>query len=199
MSETKFLEIEHKYLVAKDFNLDLFRSKLAGLGFKKKTQIKVRDTYYLTSCCDDFIYRHRFDEELQHLTVKSLTGDSELRVEVNLDLGHHCGNQAEAVEAFLKPQAIVWSGSLVKQVEAYYFEDAEIVYYEACAGTKEVNCVEIEAKDQSSIALAKRVLAEYAERLDLDVNTRSERSLFQILLSSQLPDDLSARFSHMQP
>jgi hypothetical protein len=36
--------------------------------------------------------RHRFDAELHRLTLRSLEADTEVRVEVNLDPGHHAGD-----------------------------------------------------------------------------------------------------------
>ena len=103
--------------------------------------------YFLTAdgLARRVLFRHRYDAELHHLTVKGVGADTEMRVEVNLDLGHHRGNQDAQVDAFLDQLGVIWRGTLHKTLEAWYFPDCEVVYYEALASSGSVRCVEFEA------------------------------------------------------
>src|SRR3977135_2227891 len=92
--DLRFKEIEHKYIVDEGVDVQRFRDRVASLCPTRTGSIRVRDRYYLTEAgrARRFVIRHRYDTELHHLTVKTLDADTEVRVEVNLDLGHHAGN-----------------------------------------------------------------------------------------------------------
>ena len=93
----RFIEIEHKFIVPDGFDDARLRQALAELGPTRTNRIRVRDRYYLTAhgLAQGFVLRHRFDEELQQLTLKSLGGDIEVREEVNLELGGREGEELE--------------------------------------------------------------------------------------------------------
>lgn len=190
MSGTDFLEIEHKFLVDAGWDVQAFHQRLASLGYQRSTQVAVTDTYYITAAVPGHIYRHRYDQELQQLTVKSLTADPEVRLEVNLELGHEHGPQAAAVAAFLKPLDVLWTGTLAKKVWAYYFADCEVVYYQANYGDDHVACVEVEAIGASDLGAAKETLRQYEYNLGFQPEMRTSQSLFDLLLKPHLPQDM---------
>jgi hypothetical protein len=181
--ELRFHEIEHKFVVGDDFDLEAFAAKLEALRPTRKTSIRVRDTYYLldTEASPRFVIRHRYDEELHHLTLKTVEADTQVRREINLDLGHHAGDQRAQVEAFLGLLGVAWSGSLEKDLRVWYFADAEVVHYRATTGERAVSCVEFEATRKPSLPEALEVLERYERATGFDRDTRSHRSLVQIL------------------
>lgn len=179
----RFTEIEHKFVVDDNFDLEVFRDTLARLKPSKIRALRVRDRYFLLegSAARKFIIRHRFDQELHHLTVKTIDRDPELRGEVNLDLGHHVGDQKDQVEAFLGHVGIVWSGTLNKNMEVWYFPDSEVVYYEASTDSRVVRCVEFEAVRKDSVEDALATLSTYERLTGFDKAVRSRLSLPQML------------------
>ena len=181
MSETRFKEIEHKFVLGDDFDLADFRDRMRALGPEKTTALTVRDVYYWSRRHPRVIYRHRYDHELQHLSVKSLDQDSEVRLEVNLDLGQHRGDQRRAVEAFLDTLEIDWRGEIEKEIEVYHFPDCEVVYYRGSSQTDAVACVEFEARRQDSIAAALAVLDRYEALTGFDARERTPRTLVELL------------------
>ncbi|MEM7582777.1 MAG: hypothetical protein AAF560_05310 [Acidobacteriota bacterium] len=185
----RFKEIEHKFVVPDDFDLDALRSELKALGPTGTTVQDVRDVYYFTRHQPQYIYRHRCDQELQHLSVKSIERDSEVRLEVNLDLGQHRGDQQAAVEEFLATFDVVWRGVIDKQIEVYYFPDCEVVYYRAQADSRRVSCVEFEAVGAASLADALAILSRYEQRVGFASRERTAKTLVEILF----PDE-SRRF-----
>jgi len=181
MSEVSFKEIEHKFVVGDDFDLEGFRTRMRSLRPAGTTALAVRDVYYWSQHHPQMVYRHRYDRELQHLSVKSLAGDPEVRLEVNLDLGQHRGDQQPAVEAFLATLDVSWRGEIRKQIEVYYFPDCEIVHYRASAGERSVACVELEAKRQTSTAGALEILGKYEQLTGFDPRRRSATPLVELL------------------
>ena len=184
MSGSRFQEIEHKFVVGDDFDLAALRRTLLRHGPAKTTSLAVRDVYYATEHQPGYIYRHRYDRELQHLSVKSLEADAEIRLEVNLDLGQHRGDQQAAVEAFLATLGVAWRGEIHKQIEVFYFPDCEVVYYQASADSRSVRCVEFEAVHASSILAAKDVLEKYEKLAGFAHRRRTTKTLVEILFPS---------------
>ncbi len=178
---TRFKEIEHKFVVGDDFDLEAFRARMQSLGPTRTTALAVRDVYYWSERHRQVVYRHRYDHELQHLSVKSLEKDTEVRVEVNLDLGQHRGDQQPAVEAFLDTLEIAWRGEIEKQIEVYYFADCEVVYYRGASESESVACVEFEARRQDSIDDALDVLRRYEKRTGFEERRRSSKTLVELL------------------
>lgn len=179
----QFQEIEHKFEVADDFDLDGFAAALEALGPSRQTAIRVTDTYYLTSSgrAGGFVIRHRYDEELHHLTLKTLEADTEVRQEINLDLGHHAGNQQARVDAFLEHFGVEWRGSLEKELRVWYFPDAEIVHYRATTEDGSAHCVEFEATEKPTLAAALATVRRYESATGFDEADRSHRPLVEIL------------------
>ena len=81
MPDLRFTEIEHKYVVDAQFDLQRFREVLVSLSPPRTGAICVRDRYYLTAGgqAGGFLIRHRFDPELHHLTLKAVGSDTEAR------------------------------------------------------------------------------------------------------------------------
>ena len=185
----RFTEIEHKFLVDAGFDLAAFRRTLAALGPERTDALQVRDRYLLTSDgqARHYILRHRFDRELHQLTIKSLASDPEVRDEINLDLGHHRGDQAAQVDAFAGRMGIVWRGDLQKTLEVWYFADCEVVHYVATSGDRTAHCVEFEAIRQATLPDALAVIARYEQATGFDPSTRSRQSLVDLLFPGVLP------------
>lgn len=191
-SDLRFHEIEHKFVVDDTFDVAQFDSALNALHPTRTAALQVRDTYYLTteSRAGRFVIRHRFDHELHHLTLKSLEKDAQVRQEINIDLGHHRGDQREAVDAFLQRLGLDWHGSLQKDLRVWYFPDAEIVSYTASTATRSVRCVEFEATKKDSVDEALDIVARYEQATGFDRAQRSLRSLLQLLFP-EVDDRLS--------
>ena len=183
MHDVQFKEIEHKFEVADDFDLDRFRGRVMALRPVRTNAIQVRDRYFLTETGQQrrFLLRHRLDNEIQQLTLKSLSDDTEVRDEINLDLGHHAGDQSLAVDAFVHHLGVRWSGTITKDIAVWYFDDCEVVHYRATAGARAVRCVEFEATRKDSVADALAIVERYERATGLHGFTRSRASLPQLL------------------
>ena len=130
MDVTRFKEIEHKFVVGPTFDLDAFDRALTAIGPTRRNRIEVRDEYFLTAdgLARGYVVRHRYDRELHQLTLKSRERDPQVRDEITLDLGHHSGEQREAVEAFVSRMGLQWSGTVTKDLRVWYFPDCEVVH-----------------------------------------------------------------------
>ncbi len=179
----RFTEIEHKFVVDEGFDLPRFREQLALLGPTRTGTVAVRDRYFLTEGghARRVLFRHRFDAELHHLTVKRLETDPEIRLEVNLDLGHHRGSQDAQVEAFLGQLGVIWQGTLHKALEVWYFPDCEVVDYQASTSARTVRCVEFEATRKGSMDEALAIVERFERATGFDRAVRSRVSLPQLL------------------
>ena len=179
----QFKEIEHKYIVDEHFDLLRFRQAVEALGPIRTGTVGVEDRYFLTEGgrARRFLMRHRYDAELHHLTIKSLEADTEVRVEVNLDLGHQAGQQAPQVDAFMNLLGVVWSGTLHKDLEVWYFPDCEVVYYRASTPSRSVRCVEFEARRKDSLEEALATVERFERATGFSGAARSRLSLPQIL------------------
>ena len=181
--DLRYTEIEHKFVVGDDFDLTRFRAAVERLHPTRTIALQVRDRYFLTEAGrrGRFILRHRYDAELHHLTLKSLARDTEVRSEVNLDLGHHAGDQASAVDAFVERLGVTWRGVIIKDLTVWDFPDMEVAHYRASTGARAVECVEFEATRKHSLDAALRTVVRYERATGLGGATRSRRSLPQIL------------------
>lgn len=179
----RFKEIEHKFIVSDRFDLAGFRQAVAALGPTRTSTVTVQDRYFLTEGgrARRCLIRHRYDAELHHLTIKSLEADSEVRVEVNLDLGHQAGPQAAQVDAFMAQLGVIWRGELTKALEVWYFPDCEVVYYEASTASRAVRCVEFEATRKDSLPEALATVERFERATGFDGASRTRESLPQIL------------------
>jgi hypothetical protein len=192
----RFTEIEHKFIVDEQFDLSGFRDALASLQPARISSIRVRDRYYLTEGGrrGRFVIRHRYDPELHHLTLKTVEADTEVRSEINLDLGHHAGDQRAVVDAFLDRLGVAWSGTLYKDLDVWRFPDIEVVHYRASTDARSIRCVEFEATRKPSLADALSTVQRYERATGFDVRERSRLSLPQILFPevAELLDDGTA-------
>ncbi|NBQ53617.1 MAG: hypothetical protein EBU49_08565, partial [Proteobacteria bacterium] len=127
--------------------------------------------------------------ELQQLTIKSTGTDNECRTEVNLNLDLRAGNQSAAIEAFLQPLTVLWSGSIEKNIFVFYFDDCEVVHYSARSGDgKTVHCVEFEATKKASREEALATIDHFERSFGFHAERRSNLSLFELLFAESLPD-----------
>jgi len=186
--DLRFNEVEHKYIVDDGFDLPRFRETVQALGPIRTASLRVRDRYYLTEAGRKrrVVIRHRYDDELHHLTVKSLAADAEVRVEVNLDLGHHKGDQQAQVDAFVNQLGVVWSGAIEKALVVWEFPDCEVVYYHASTRDRSVHCIEFEAVRKDSLPAALALIEKYERATGLDSACRSRQSLLAILFPGVL-------------
>lgn len=184
----RFTEIEHKFVVDEHFDLARFRTQMEALGPTRTTTLRVRDRYFFTDHGRGhrYVIRHRYDSELQHLTIKALEADPEVRGEINLDLGQHAGNQAATVEAFVERLGATWSGDVVKDIEVWYFPACEVVHYTAFTRDRTVRCVEFEAIHQAALEDALAVLDRFERAAGFDEATRSRSSLVELLFPGQV-------------
>ena len=102
----QYLEIEHKFLVDDSFNFLSFDEKLKALNPEVVKQVDVVDTYFVVESLKDHVYRHRFDREIQQLTIKSCSKDPAVRKEVNLSFDGE--NQIDSVRNFLDASGIIF-------------------------------------------------------------------------------------------
>ncbi len=183
MPDFRFTEIEHKYVVDQQFDLQRFRDVLASLRPTRTSTIRVQDHYYLTEegRARRFLIRHRYDAEIHHLTVKALEDDTESRTEITLDLGHHAGSQDAAVDAFVGHLGVLWRGTVQKDLEAWYFADCEVVFYAAATERRTVRCVEFEATRKDSRSEALEIVARFERATGFEGAARSHLSLPQML------------------
>ncbi|MFP4282854.1 MAG: CYTH domain-containing protein [Opitutales bacterium] len=186
MREGKFVEIEHKYRVGEDFDLGAFEQRLLAAQPEQHYTVETTDTYFLLPGSPGWIYRHRRDARREELTVKNRTADSEHRTEINLALALGPEPQHAAVEAFLRSLGELRSAVLHKTVRVFYFPACEIVHYTAVAGGRTVHCVELEARGTTDLAAARQTLAHYTRLLGLEDAERERRSLYDLLLASEL-------------
>ena len=187
----KYQEIEHKYLVDAAYDLAEFEAVARRLNPVQSKSLKVTDTYYVVHTMPNHVIRHRIDNELQQLTIKSTGTDNECRTEVNLELDLRAGNQAAAIEAFLKPLDVLWSGSIEKNILVFYFDECEVVHYSARSGDgKTVYCVEFEATKKSTREDAVATIGHFEALFGFHPERRSRQSLFELLFAESLPDNV---------
>lgn len=197
MASDLFLEIEHKFVVGQDFDRDSFVKKLGSLSPNRQSKISVRDTYFVLGHDKKHVYRHRYDKEIQQLTVKSVESDAAVRREVNVPIDQSKGDQKAAVGAFMEALGAVWSAELAKDIQVAYFHDCEIVFYRASNGQESVNCVEFEAINPSSIEAGLNTLDKYEKLLGFRQEQRDSRSLFELLLMTKAPKEIKSMFSNI--
>jgi hypothetical protein len=195
MSSNDFLEIEHKFVVGAEFDHVRFFKAVEALSPSRQSRLTVRDTYYVLGHDAKHVFRHRFDKEIQQLTVKSVEADAAVRTEINLPIDQSTGDQSAPVKAFMKALGASWSADLVKDIQVAYFQDCEIVYYRASSGSEFVNCIEFEAIDSKTVQEGLGVLTRYEELLGFDPKHRDGRSLFELLLVKSAPPEIRRMFN----
>jgi adenylate cyclase class IV len=194
VSSTSFTEIEHKFIVDKNFDKEDFFNKIRALSPTKIAKIAVRDTYFVLQNDKKHVYRHRFDNEIQQLTVKSVESDSAVRTEINLPIDQSKGDQKAAVAAFMKALGCSWSGEIRKNIDVAYFADCEIVFYQAVGPSRVVHCVEFEAVSPASIDAGLAILKKYETTLGFAGRQRESKSLFELALLDGAPEGVRKLF-----
>lgn len=194
MGSNSFLEIEHKFIVGPDFDRDKFAKNLANLSPTRQAKVSVRDTYFVLAHDNKHVFRHRFDNEIQQLTVKSVEGDAAVRLEINLPIDQSKGDQKAAVNEFMKVLGCLWQGDLAKDIEVAYFEDCEIVLYRASNKSETIYCIEFEAIDPKSVDEGLAVLSKFERALGFESKDRDRRSLFELLLLENAPAEVRQMF-----
>ncbi|MDE0871749.1 MAG: hypothetical protein OSA37_07520 [Flavobacteriales bacterium] len=179
-----FLEIEHKFLVSDAFDLKAFSSACRALSPTIEKALVVTDTYYVPADRADHIFRHRRDEEIQQLTIKSRGKDIEVRTEINLDLGGE-SDQSSAVEAWMKAIGASPAFPIEKHIQVFEFPMCEVVHYVAHYEGKQIACVEFEAVGSSSLDEAIRTLTSFEQKLGFDAHHRSKVNLFDLLITDR--------------
>ena len=182
--KTEFKEFEVKYLLDDSFDAEQFFITLRNLGSPIEKHLDVTDTYFTFAGRPDFIYRHRHDEEIQQLTVKSYGGDTRNRVEVNLALKNPA-SQKDAILTFLRSFGEPQEFGIAKRVDIFDFPDCEIVHYLARSGDKTARCVEFEAVGVDTWEEAQSVIERYAEATGFQKRERCEIALFDLLHGEQ--------------
>lgn len=195
MDSTSFTEIEHKFLVDQNFDRHSFFNKIKSLGPIREAKISVRDTYFVLTGNKKHVFRHRFDREIQQLTVKSIELDAAVRTEINLPIDQSKGDQKDVIAAFMKALGCSWSGEILKEIDVAYFDDCEIVFYRAVGSGKIINCVEFEAVSAKSIPAGLATLEKYESALGFDSRQRESKSLFELVLLEGAPTDIKRLFS----
>jgi adenylate cyclase class IV len=195
MASDNFLEIEHKFLVDQGFDPRRFHQSLASLSPNRQASIRVRDTYYVLERDQSRIFRHRFDHEIQQLTVKSLGPDAAVRTEVNIPIDQSKGDQKLAVARFMQELGASWSAEITKDIDVAYFDDCEVVFYRAVGRDCEVSCVEFEAVGANSIERGLETLALYENKLGFDPKNREAKSLFELLVLPSAPASVRSLFN----
>ncbi|MCX6117532.1 MAG: hypothetical protein NT027_08330 [Proteobacteria bacterium] len=176
------------------FDRDDFKRQLTNLKPIRIDQFNVLDTYYVLKGQSGFVYRHRFDREIDQLTVKSVEKNSTIRQEINLNLIHSAGSQTEGIKAFLSTFGVEWSQCLKKDVLVAYYSDCEIVHYIATCENRTVHCVEFEAVGYSDVNAALQILSKYETKLGFDQSNPEEKSLFELLLIPTAPSHVVEMF-----
>lgn len=181
MGGTNFLEIEHKFLVAPDFDLDSFSASCLALEPNHHKSLRVQDTYYVLKGRTDVVLRHRLDAEIQQLTLKTRGVDVEVRGEVNLALSLH-EDQSPAIHSFLSHLGIEAEYGIVKDIAVFEFADCEVVHYKASYNDSVVHCVEFEAVGAETVPEALAILTRYEAVLGFADAMRSSASLLDLLI-----------------
>lgn len=194
MASDSFIEIEHKFLIPADFDRDGFLRAVKNLSPTRQAKINVRDTYYVLGHDKTRVFRHRFDSEIQQLTVKSVEGDAAVRTEVNLPIDQSAGDQRATVAKFMQELGSCWSGEISKEIDVSYFADCEVVLYRASNTRDSVWCVEFEAISPAGVAEGLRTLEKYEKALGFLATQRESRSLFELLVLRQAPDNIKKMF-----
>lgn len=187
----RHIEVEHKYVVGPTFDAGKLRNRLRGLNCLKDFSVSVRDDYYWSSKFPTSILRHRFDEQLQQLTLKTRGLAADARTEVNLGLDHNGGDQRDGVGAFLGNLTDFQRVTIQKSVTIFLFRDCEICFYAAKCGRKKIRCVEFEAIRKTTLKAARDTIKKYEDAAGFGREKREGRSLFEMLVVPALKNKRS--------
>lgn len=182
----KFIEIEHKFCFADKRTLHNTVHAIEQLKPLNHYEVVVNERYFVVQGHNDFLIRHKVDNEKQSLTLKSFTPgkDTEKRLEIEIPLAQEKGDQLLAIEGFLSVFGQFDEYNLIKYLKVFNFDDAEVILYQAVSPEREVYVIEIEStKDDERQALEH--IKQFEHSLGLDEKEREKRSLFELLFFSE--------------
>ena len=182
----RHIEVEHKYVVGPTFDAGKLRTRLRGLKCLKDFSVQVRDDYYWSPKFPAAILRHRFDEQLQQLTLKTKGLAADARTEINLSLNHSGGDQRDGVAQFLGNLTPFQKVTVQKAVTIFLFSDCEVCFYEAKCGRRKIRCVEFEAIRKTTLKAARDVIKKYEDVAGFARMPKEGRSLFELLVVPEL-------------
>lgn len=177
---TQHLEVEHKYVIGAEFDLDSWRQKARSLSPRRHKTLTVEDHYFYSTSFANRVFRYRCDAEIQQLTLKSLGKGNEVRTEINLNLRSDL-QQSEQVSAFLGHIGIASLGKITKKIEVFEFDDLELVYYHASTERQSVACIELEATRYESVEEALSIVQSYEALFGFKSSDRELKSLPELL------------------
>jgi adenylate cyclase class IV len=189
--ESRFVEIERKYLVAGD-RLDHWCTAVLALGPRSSSVSVSRDLYWVSQ--DKMsVLRLRVADKSHELTLKSRSADIECRSEINISLDSLSGNQEENISEFAKSLRFTYCGDVSKKSQKFAFSDCEIACYSARFQDKEVSCIEIEALITDDILEARELFRRYETKLGIDDAAKSNKSLAEIFFGGNLDGNPAAK------
>ncbi len=179
--EIHHIEIEHKFLFSSEKDFFSLKEAVKKNHPEKIEKLNTRETYFKNKD-EHFVLRHKFDPNYEELSWKEIKEDNEKRKEWTLVLDHREGSQLESVHEILKTLGVEKIFSFQKELEAFIFVDAEIVFYQAYDSQYLFYCLEIEAKNCKSENEGLLILKKYEEILKLDPKNRCKKSLYHLFL-----------------
>jgi hypothetical protein len=189
-----FKEIEHKFIVSKEFDRNAFRLGLIENCAASVDSFLVEDTYFVIKGMHSYVFRHRYDRQIEQLTVKSVEKTPEIRTEINLDLLHSSISQIGAVKAFVECFGVEWSKSINKDVLVAKFADCEIVHYIATCDQQTAHCVEFEAVGFSDVNTALEAIKRREVQFGFASNVPESKSLFELIVLESAPESVRKLF-----
>lgn len=181
----KFVEVEHKFCFNDRQSFKRTESAIMQLHPLNDYEINVAERYFIVEGLNNFIIRHKVDEDKQSLTLKSfgIGRDSETRLEIDIPLAQEKGDLLQAVEKFLAAFNPYKEYKLTKHLKVFHFDEAEVILYQANSQDKEIYALEIEStKEYKSQAL--KHIKRFEQQLGLDARLREKRCLFELLFSN---------------
>ncbi|MCW8399538.1 hypothetical protein OQJ26_12120 [Legionella sp. PATHC038] len=178
----KFVEVEHKFCFDNKQSFKKAESAILRLYPLRDYKVDVAERYFIIDGLNNFIIRHKVDEEKQSLTLKSFTPgkDSQTRLEVEISLAQEQGDQLQTVEKFLTVFNSYKEYKLMKHLQVFLFPEAEVVLYQAITQDRELYALEIESVKESKYQALKHI-KQFELQLGLDVRKREKRCLFELL------------------
>lgn len=190
MSQNTFVEVEHKFILEPDFDLNQVGRRLEAAGWRQGPQTATTsDTYFVVGNLPGYIFRHRMGSVSRELTVKSRGGDTETRREVNLALRTDGDDQASTVLAFMDVLGVRWRGTLSKRTWTWRMSSCEVSYQVARCGHRELRVLELEAAEPTTEG-SLGVISTWEAVLGLAPAARCRESLFDLLLLPEMRAEL---------
>ena len=176
MNDRQFIEIERKWRITPE----------QFIRFSEELQFMPRLVHYVYvegvdaffQGREGYIYRYRHDAKRAELTVKSVSEDTEKRVEINLAMEP---NDVLAVVKFMSTLGLTFTGNISKDCFVFKFPTAEISLYKASTAAKDDYFLEIEAynKDEQE---ALNTISDFEVAIGLATEDRLKENLFDLMI-----------------